>query len=441
MDIANPGDAREDSLTGLPNRDRSYAALGQAVERASHSGGSLAVLLLDLDHFRDTNDTLGHPAGDALLVAVARRLETRIGAGATLGRLGGDEFVILVEDAGSRDALAGRASDVVAAFRLPFRLDGHEVSVTASLGIAVYPEDGMTVEDLLRHAEIAMYKAKAHARDGFRFFEPESARETTERVRLVQELRTAVRDDSLALVYQPQFDLASGELLAAEALLRWRHAAMGDVNPERLIHAAEASGLIHELGDWVLDQVCLQLRQWQEEGLRTVPVAVNLSAMQLGQPGAAARLLAPLARHNVPSHLLAVEITESALLESSSGTLEALHELHNQGVKVVLDDFGTGFSSLVHLRQYPVSAIKVDSSFVRGVGTSTHDEQIIEAVLGLARGLGLAVVAEGVETAAQADFLRSRGCAAAQGFLYGRPVPAERFAEWLRGAKARGEGA
>ncbi|MDX1984846.1 MAG: EAL domain-containing protein, partial [Bryobacteraceae bacterium] len=436
--------ASYDALTGLPNRTLFYERLSQALEWAQRRDRRAALLLLDLDQFRDTNDTMGHPAGDALLVAVARRLEGSLSALEKLGRLGGDEFAVVVEDVESREQLAGRAEHILSAFSEPFAVGGQAVSITASLGIAVHPEDGQSVADLLRGADIAMYKAKGGARNSFHFYDAETDRETSNRVRLVRDLRAAFQNGSLRMAFQPQVDLKSGRLVAAEALIRWTHAEMGEVSAARLVHIAEASGLIHALGDWVLEAVCGHIAAWKADGLAVVPVAVNLSAMQLAGDRTVESLLAPVARHGLTPSQVMAEITESALLQHSECVRQTLYALSNAGVALVLDDFGTGYSSLSYLRQYPVNTIKVDLSFVHGVGTNTGDEEIITAILGLARALGIRVVAEGVETAEQVEFLRSRGCDAAQGYFFGRPMGAEEFGSLLRArngsARAAGAG-
>ncbi len=423
--------AQYDSLTGLPNRNLLQERLDQSMGWAGRHGRRAALLLLDLDQFKDTNDTAGHLIGDSLLVAVARRLEARAAPADTVSRLGGDEFAVFVEDASSDDALAEYAQRILSAFREPFPLPHQTVTVTASMGVAVYPQDGATANDLMRAADIAMYKAKSSSGNTYRFYDAATDRQTAERVYMVRELRAAFQNRSLHLAFQPQIDLATGRVAAAEALIRWRHETLGDVSPAQLIRLAEASGLIHTLGDWVLDEVCRQIRQWREEGLPVVPVAVNLSAMQLTEDRTADHLLEPLSRYGVEGGLLMVEITESALLEYSDRVFQTLTELHEAGVSLVLDDFGTGYGSLTYLRRYPVSCIKVDVSFVQGVGNSQSDEEIITAMLSLARALKIKVVAEGVETRQQAEFLRVRACDAAQGFYFGRPMMAGDFAALL----------
>lgn len=438
--------AQYDGLTGLPNRNLLHERLGQAMLWAAKRSRQVALLVLDLDRFKDTNVTAGHLVGDALLVAVARRLEGKLAPADTLSRLGGDEFAILVEDVADNDGLSAYVQRILAAFREPFVLPQHTVNITASLGAAVYPQDGFTADDLMRGADLAMYKAKSAAGNTFRYYDVESDKETAERVRMVRELRAALHAGALRLVFQPQVSLSTGRLVAAEALIRWTHESLGEVNPAQLIRLAEASGLIHTLGDWVLNEVCRQIRQWRDQGLPVVPVAVNLSAMQLTEDRTAEHLLEPLRRNGIDGRLLMVEITESALLEYSEKVFQTLTDLHNAGVALVLDDFGTGYSSLTYLRRYPVSCIKVDVSFVQGVGTSQSDEEIITAMLSLARALGIKVVAEGVENEKQAEFLRARSCDVAQGYHFGRPMAHDDFAALLRkeagsAPLARGESA
>jgi two-component system CheB/CheR fusion protein len=423
--------AQHDSLTGLPNRTLFNERLRQSIEWADRRNRKVALILLDLDQFKDTNDTLGHQVGDALLVAVARRLETRIRALEVLARMGGDEFAIYTEDAASHEMIADAASRVLGAFQEPFVVDDQMISVTASLGIAVHPDDSVSVEGLFRAADLAMYKVKGTQRNAFRFYDPETDRETSERVRLARDLRASFTTGKLWMAMQPQVSLFNGQLVAAEALLRWNTDDWEGVTPARLISVAEESGIIHALGDWVLAEVCGMMRHWQDAGLPPMRFGVNLSAMQLAADKAADNILAALARRSIEPRCLQVEITESVLLQHSERVRNNIRQLHEAGIGLVLDDFGTGYSSLTYLRQFPVQSLKIDLSFVQGVGTNRSDEQIIAALIDLAHALGIQVCAEGVETAEQVEFLRSRGCDLAQGYYFCYPVSLDQLQDLL----------
>lgn len=430
--------ARYDSLTGLPGRGLFYDRLGKALAWAALQDRRVALLLLDLDQFKDINNAMGHASGDALVQAVVKRMQRERAAPGAIGRLGGDEFCILIEDAPDENELARMAGGILSMFQEPFSLSGDTVSITASLGIGVYPDDGANVQDLLRAAEVAMYQAKQAGGNGFRFYDARTDRETADRVRMVRELRAAFDTGSLHVAFQPQVELASGRVIGAEALVRWTHATMGAINAGHLVQIAEESGLIHALGDWVLNEVCRQLAVWHKQGLLLVPVCVNFSAMQLTEGRTVDHLLEPLRRHGVEPTLLTIEITESALLHACDQVRQVLHDLQAAGVALALDDFGTGYSSLKYLRDLPVTWIKMDSSFVQGVGVNQSDEKIIAAILGLAQALGIKVVAEGVETAEQGEFLRERACYAAQGYHFGRPMGPEEFEALIRKSMAAG---
>jgi diguanylate cyclase (GGDEF)-like protein/PAS domain S-box-containing protein len=419
--------ALHDELTGLPNRNLLQDRLRQALAHARRGGWQVGVLLLDLDDFKDVNDTLGHPAGDRLLRAIAERLAGVIRASDTLARLGGDEFAIVQPGPGcSPDGAAELARRLIGALEAPLSLDGQELRVGASVGVAIAPGDGEDADELVRRADLALYRAKTDGRGRHQFFEAALDAAVQARKRLESELRRAVARGEFVLHYQPQLDLATGGPAGVEALVRWRHPERGLVGPAEFVPLAETCGLIGPLGAWVLDEACRQARDWERRGSPT-RVAVNLSPAQLRQAGGVPRAVdEALRRHGLDARWLELEITESVLLDRSDGTTDrALQELAARGVRLALDDFGTGYSSLSHLRRLPVATIKVDRSFVRGIGRDQDDEALVRAIVALGRNLGKRVVAEGVESQAQLALLRQLGCDAAQGFLLGRPQEAD----------------
>jgi diguanylate cyclase (GGDEF)-like protein/PAS domain S-box-containing protein len=424
--------ALHDSLTGLPNRTLFHDRLEHALAEGQRYDRRAGLLLLDLDQFKDINDMLGHTAGDQLLVEVARRLDACVRASDTVARLGGDEFaLILTEMRGPEDAavVAHKAMQVMAK---PFRLDGQEMHATTSIGIAIGPGDGEDPGLLLCAADMALYRAKAEGRNGFRFYAAEMSAQVEARKTLECDLRRALERSELTLAFQPQFEFAAGRIVGAEALVRWRHPALGPVPPAEFIPLAEDSGLIVPLGAWVLHEACRQARCWRDAGLPHLPMAVNLSLAQCRSGDLANSTRRVLQASGLEPCALELEVTESLFLSPRNGHLNDLYQLHTQGVRVSLDDFGTGYSSLGRLRQLPVDQIKIDRSFVAGLGHSRDAEAIVCAVIRLGRSLGLRVMAEGVETAAQCTFLQAEGCNAAQGFHIAPPLPPGDFAALLR---------
>ncbi|MBL8232051.1 MAG: EAL domain-containing protein [Bryobacterales bacterium] len=414
--------AQHDSLTGLPNRYLFHDRLRQAIDSAIRRNRKLALMLLDLDHFKHINDSFGHLAGDSLLVEVARRLESAIHGGDTLCRLGSDQFAVLAQDTRSFEETTELAHQVLAALHRPFQLQHHRVPINARMGIAIQSPDCNTAEALLRAADLALYRAKQGTRNSFHVFDSETERESSDRLQITLDLRHSLEAGELWVALQPQIRLRDGRLEGAEALLRWNHPKWGSVSPSRLISIAEDSGLIHQVGSWVLRQVCRQIREWRALGLPEITFSINLSAMQLMDPGAARSVLDCLQEYGIPPSWLQVEITESALLRNTDRTHTELAELATAGIPLVLDDFGTGYSSLTYLRQYPVRCLKVDMAFVQGVGINASDEEIITAIISLAHALGMVVVAEGVESDAQMQFLRQHQCDVAQGYYFGRAM-------------------
>ncbi|WUR16172.1 EAL domain-containing protein [[Empedobacter] haloabium] len=418
--------AYNDLLTGLPNRTLFFDLLGQGIAHAGAHETRLAVLFMDLDRFKYVNDNLGHDVGDRLLVAVAQRVRQAVRNVDTVARLGGDEFTVVLGDLDGPAAAASVAHNICRALEAPFQIDGHDIFVTSSVGIAMYPHDGLDVATLVKHADSAMYHAK-RTNAGFKFYEAAMELSISHHVRLESDLRRALELGQLEVYYQPQMTVDGARIVAMEALLRWHHPERGMVPPGEFIALAEETGLINPLGDWVLRTACARLRRWLDQGLPPLRVAVNLSVRQLLQAGFAATVRDVLAETGLPPHLLELEITESTLMEHAQDTLAALHMLRELGVRLSIDDFGTGYSSLSYLKRFPVDIIKIDRSFVRDVPQDADDVAIVTAIIALAHSLRLEVVAEGVETEAQRAFLQALGCDLLQGYLLSAPVPAAQF--------------
>ncbi|RXG97621.1 EAL domain-containing protein [Bradyrhizobium zhanjiangense] len=424
--------ARHDALTSLPNRVLFHEQLEQGLRRTK-SGDQLAVLCLDLDHFKDINDSLGHPIGDALLKEVGRRLKMTVGEHDTVARLGGDEFAVVQigrsEETAAR-SLAGRLVEVISA---PYEIDDHQIVIGVSIGIALAPQDGNNPDELLKNADLALYRAKADGRGTYRFFETGMDARAQARRLLEMDLRAALQRDEFEVYYQPIRDVASGRVVAFEALLRWNHPQRGLIAPISFIPLAEETGLIVQLGEFVLRSACTDAATWPDD----VDVAVNLSPVQFKSPNLIASVTEALAASGLDARRLELEITESVLLQNSEATLTTLHELRAMGVRISLDDFGTGYSSLSYLRSFPFDKIKIDRSFVSELATREDSMAIIRAVTGLGRSLGIVTTAEGVENDAQLELLRREGCTQAQGYLFSKPRPASDVAMMLGGPRLR----
>jgi len=424
-----------DALTGLPNRILFRERLRQAVARAEVLGQPLGVLFLDLDHFSSVNDTMGHDLGDRLLTEIVERLQVATRPSDSLARVGGDEFaVILTERAGSDSAaiLARRLLDAVAR---PYSIDGHEVHLGSSVGISIYPDDGGDADQLIKNADMAMYRAIREAPNGYRFFSNSMNDEMRARVALERDLRRALGRDEFELYYQPQLDVLSGRIVGLEALVRWNHPEMGLVMPGSFIPLAEETGLIIPLGEIVLRLACRQIRLWIDAGLNMVPVAVNVSAAQLLRDGLVEDIAMIVGESGIPPRWLELELTESGVMEDALAAERTLRALDDFGTKIAIDDFGTGYSSLSYLKRFPVHKLKIDQSFVRSLGDSDgNDAAIARAIITLGHSLGMTVVSEGVETAAQLSYLRGQGCDVVQGFLFSRPVPARDIPALLGGS-------
>jgi diguanylate cyclase (GGDEF)-like protein/PAS domain S-box-containing protein len=414
-----------DPLTGLPNRrlfeDRLAIALAQA-HRYRHR---LAVIFVDLDRFKPVNDTLGHAVGDALLRAVAKRLTSCVREGDTVARLAGDEFTLLLPGIHYAEDVATISRKLLDALRRPFTLDGHDVRVTASGGIALYPEDGENEETLVKSADTAMYRAKERGRDNFQLFSPAMAEKALERRTLEEGLRQALEKREMTLHYQPCLDLATGRVRGVEALLRWERRELGLVMPKDFIALADFTGVILSVGPWVLETACRQAREWQRRGSRDLRMMVNLSAYELQQPDLVTHVENALAASGLDPDFLHLEIPEGYAMQNLERAVEVLRALRDLGVHLAIDGFGAGFSSLAHLRRLPVDALKIDLSFVRGATTDPDDASVVTAVIAVAHSLDLRVVAQGVESEAQVALLRSLGCDEVQGFLWSPPLPAK----------------
>ena len=422
--------ALHDSLTRLPNRTLLHDRLAQEIQIARREQRRFAVLAMDIDGFRQINDAWGHRAGDQLLVEVAIRIQSIIRARDTLARLGADEFVLLADLREPADA-AGLAEKLLQTVREPAEIDGHEVRVSMSIGIAMSGGEDVQPGDLLRNADSAMNHAMALGHNCYVFFESSMSADAEKQLQLLHDLRRAQELGQLVLYYQPKFSATDGSLTGAEALVRWNHPSRGLVPPGDFIPLAEKTGLIFDIGHWVLDEACRQMSLWRDAGHTAWTVSVNLSAMQFNHPGLIEQVRDTLERHALEPRYLTLEITESTAMRDADQSLAILRQLTQMGVHISIDDFGTGYSSLLYLKRLPASELKIDRGFVRDLTHDTEDAAIITAIVALGRALNLRIVAEGVETSEQQEFLTRLGCNSLQGFLLGRPMPAEQFAQSL----------
>jgi diguanylate cyclase (GGDEF)-like protein len=423
--------AQFDGLTGLPNRSLVQDRLAQTIVQSRRKRWHAGALFVDLDRFKLINDTLGHHQGDELIREVGQRLVACVRPGDTVGRISGDEFAVVLADLARPDDAALVAQKILDALAAPFDLGGNEAYIGASIGIAAFPEDGADAETLLKNADIAMYRAKESARNCYRFFTAEMNQRTVQKVQLNTDLRRAIERREFALHYQPKVDLSDGRLRGLEALLRWNHPQRGMVSPAEFIPALEDSGLILPVGEWVIGEACAQLARWRAEGRDPVPVAVNLSPKQFRRGDLDRIVRQTLAREGVDASLLELEITESCLMEDPEIAVRVMHSLRAAGLKISIDDFGTGYSSLSYLTRLPLSALKIDRSFVRDADSSAEAASIVRAIIDMAQNLRFTVIAEGVETEQQVAFLRKHGCNQAQGYFFGRPAAAAATTELL----------
>ncbi len=424
--------AHYDSLTGLPNRSLLADRVGQAISRVERTSEPLALVFLDLDRFKNINDSLGHRIGDELLIQVAQRLKTALRDEDTVSRLGGDEFILVLPGAVAEGA-AHVAEKVLKSISLPYYIEQHELSITPSLGIAMYPADGATYETLSMCADTAMYRAKQGGRNTFRFFTREMQERSDRTLQLENALRRVLELDQLQLHFQPQMALENGRIIGVEALLRWQHPEMGTIPPGDFIPVAEESGLILPIGEWVLRSAVRQMKAWMDAGLAPMVMAVNLSAVQFRQANLPELVTQILDEFELPPHCLELELTEGVAMDNPLSAIAVMNDLHARGIRMSIDDFGTGYSSLSYLKRFKVYKLKIDQSFVRDISTDPEDAAIVEAIIGLSKSLGLQTIAEGVETAEQLAFLRSKGCHEVQGYFFARPMPAEQAEDFVRG--------
>jgi diguanylate cyclase (GGDEF)-like protein/PAS domain S-box-containing protein len=423
--------ASHDFLTGLPNRSMVNDLARQALATAHRKSKIVALLFLDLDRFKTINDSLGHATGDTLLQRIATTLTKSVREQDTVARIGGDEFLVILADLGHDQDAVLVAEKIMNAVKQEIVIDGHELAVTASVGISIYPNDGEDVAALIRNADAAMYHAKERGRNNYQFFTPDMNARASEALSMAIRLRAALERNEFVLHYQPQVQTTTGRIIGAEALIRWNHRDLGFITAERFIPIAEEHGLIVPIGEWVLKAACAQLRKWLDEGLPAVPVAVNMSAVQFRQPGLAARIRRILDESGVTPNYIELEVTETILMHDAEQTISVLRELDEMGVSLAIDDFGTGYSSLNYLRRFPIRKLKIDQSFVRDITTNPDAAAIAAAIVSMGKSLKLRVIAEGVETAEQLEFLAQRQCDELQGFYIGRPADAEAFSRLL----------
>jgi diguanylate cyclase (GGDEF)-like protein/PAS domain S-box-containing protein len=424
--------AHHDFLTDLPNRLLFNDRLAQAMSAAQRHGEQLAVLFVDVDRFKHVNDSLGHAIGDQLLMSVAERLTDNVRGSDTVSRQGGDEFVILLSTIARAEDAAVSAVKILTALSMPHQIKEHELQITLSIGIAVHPDDGSDAESLVKHADVAMLNAKNNGRNNYQFFRSDMNEHAMERQSLESGLRHALDGREFVLHYQPKMDLETEAITGVEALVRWRQPGRGIVLPEKFIPIAEQCGYIVPIGRWVLREACQQAKSWQDTDLVATPVAINVSAVELRSRGFVPGVRAILKETGLNPRYLEFELTETALMQDPTATIAVLHALKDMGVRLTLDDFGTGYSSLSYLKRFPIDALKIDKSFVRGLCTNAADASIVSAVINMGKSFGLKVIAEGVETRAQFLTLKAQQCAEGQGFYFNEPIAANEVTKLLR---------
>jgi diguanylate cyclase (GGDEF)-like protein len=424
--------ASHDSLTGLPNREMFNELLHHAIEAARRHRRQFAVLFIDLDRFKIINDSLGHEAGDILLVEIANRLRHNLRSSDIVARLGGDEFVVMLEQAARREDIEVLTRKLLSVVSEPIQLSGHECHTTASIGVAMFPADGSDVHTLTKNADMAMYLVKEDGKNDFRFFTKQVKMQSIERLTLETSLRHALDRNEFSLHYQPKVDLATRQITGVEALLRWTHPERGMLPPAQFIPLAEETGLIVPIGCWVLKEACAQNMAWQRRGLRPVSMAVNLSPRQFVDENLLHDIDEALAASGMSPVLLQLEVTESMVMRNVSRAVKVLDAIQSRGIRLAIDDFGTGYSSMSLMKQFPIDTIKIDRSFVRDLPKDSEDQAITQAIISMGKALGMTVIAEGVETAEQETFLRNHACDEMQGYLFSKPVPPEQLAELLR---------
>ena len=423
--------AHTDSVTALPNRHAFNAQLTDTLRSIDETGGRAALLLLDLDNFKIINDTLGHQRGDLLLQLVARKLSARLPADAIVCRIGGDEFAIIMTLRSSRNTADEVGERALSVFREPFVLDGHEMYVTASIGISLYPRHATDGQTLTRNADTAMYQAKAKGKNAFEQFHPDMDVASQRRLAVESGLRKALERGEMTVCYQPQIALGTGRLTAVEALLRWRHPELGAIGPDEFIPIAEECGMIGAIGMWAMRTACSQAACWRAQGLGRLNVAVNLSAVQIRDPGLTSQMMSILHATGLEAGQLELEITESVLMENVHANVDLLASFRGIGIRLAIDDFGTGYSSFAYLKAFPIDQIKIDRTFINDIQQGGKNGAIVTAIIAMAHELSLSIVAEGVETAEQCEFLRQAGCDSVQGYYFAKPMSAEQMTEML----------
>ncbi|MGB5812611.1 MAG: EAL domain-containing protein [Polyangiales bacterium] len=424
--------AQFDQLTSLPNRTLLRERVDHALRRATRSGAGVATLVLDMDRFKEINDMLGHEIGDKLLIEAARRIRDSVRDQDTVARLGGDEFAVILEGVSEAKEVLPVVERIMTSLEALDQIDGHEVSSSTSIGIAMYPDNGNDLSELLRAADLAMYQAKSSGRGRYQFFANAMQEEAQSRRALEWALRRAVEREEFRLVYQPQMCLRTGRVIGVEALLRWMSPTRGLLTPYHFIAGLEEFGLIDQVGEWVLKTACQQLRSWHEMELEPMRMAVNVSAQQFEDPTFVDKVRDTLADTNLPPEFLELELTESSLMSDAAAAGGLLREIRDVGVRIAIDDFGTGYSSLTYLHEFPLNALKIDKNFVQNVESNERGGPISKMIIGLAQNLGLEVIAEGVETESQREYMRQHGCDIAQGYLYSRPESVDVLTPWLR---------
>lgn len=424
--------ANYDVLTGLPNRMLAMDRLKLALAQARRENTLVGVMFLDLDNFKHINDTMGHEAGDNLLVEASRRISTSLRGTSTVARLGGDEFLVVLPGLQDPISTVQVAERILQTFAPPFLVTGQEVFVSTSIGISIYPTDSETSSDLLQHADAAMYEAKNKGKSAYERFAPVMTEASHERLQIESNLRRALEFDEFELLYQPIVETGTGKIVAAEALIRWHSTTLGLVMPDKFIPLAEETGLITPIGNWVIHQACAAARDWEKQTGLQLTIAVNVSPRQFRDPKFVASVQAAITTHEIDARCLELEITERLILDNTIETADILKELDEMGVRLSVDDFGTGYSALSYLKSYPFDTLKIDKSFIRDVITEKDDTSLVTAIINMAHSLKLEVIAEGVEEASQTHFLKAKGCDYAQGYLYSRPISHDAFIDWVR---------
>ena len=424
--------AYHDLLTKLPNRALLRDRLNLAINQAKREDEKLAVMFLDLDRFKNINDSLGHLIGDELLQQVSIRLKECIRAGDTLARFGGDEFTLMLPKLkDSYDDSRKLAEKITATLKQPFYVDGHQLYVSASIGVALYPQDGTNMENLIKHADVAMYHVKGLGKNGYQFYSTEMNAPYIKKLSLDTGIHKALENNEFNLVYQPQINIRTGEIVGVETLLRWNHPEHGTISPAEFIPFAEESGLIIDIGHWVLRTACAELSRWRIAGLPEIRMAINISARQLMEENIVKDILDVVKDYDIPGHCLELEITENAIMDDMDSVIRKLRELSIHGINIAIDDFGTGYSSLSYLHKLPIQTLKIDRTFLKESRINKGDNTIINTIVAMAKGLNLNVIAEGVETQTQLDYLREIECTEAQGYLFGKPLPSDVISQLL----------